>query len=727
MRLGKKVRNFVATVIVCSSLLTVRPAQAWIWPTIDLSLIGPFVSDISTAISEVTGAIAQIENYTKTISSIGDQISAVAKYAADLKNTITNIVNTVNKITANIVRAYADTETIMSKIQDELKIVNENNQQAAEETVEDVEETIDLDEGVEEAQNKLNKTREEQEKNKQNIEKMINEAADSVTKMTTDAKETVDMLLNSFSENGDLDEKTKKNLEEEAYKLKERMDNFLEQATTVFDYLKQDLNEKDSNISEAIKEYSDAIDAYYNGTMSKEELAEAGKNFKQAIKENNLSINQSAIDEMVEEAKAIVTDVDAFKESVLDSIANNKDYSDEDDENKTSLILDNNKTKRYAFHYADKRTSVLLKGVYAEDDGSFLMPMALKCKNFKIDKMEENLANFRNCVVRAKLEKEYFCPNAKDEAALNNCDPFAMEDVYEKNMETDGAYKYIVDEYGRANVVNSIKIKQYAATWQDMTNKKSTQYTLNDQFNKIDNTRNAYVHQGMIDIENPRLWSQLRRVDAMKRAQEVTTFYANEKSLYLDGRDEDFVDSEAKNLGLADISVPDGGSQKKNIISNMMLYICDLKWEDVSVAPEDKFNAEKTRKAEENIVGCMRKYVEGATKGQDDELKKQWRTRETKTITDTMFHTLALATINNYKSSKDYAEPKSGEKNIVSLQDGQNDAKTAKEDYSAGAQINYYSTKQLLTIVDADAQSLQTEIMQILPTLNYNQFPKSDN
>lgn len=65
------------------------------------------------------------------------------------------------------------------------------------------------------------------------------------------------------------------------------------------------------------------------------------------------------------------------------------------------------------------------------------------------------------------------------------------------------------------------------------------------------------------------------------------------------------------------------------------------------------------------------------------------------------------------------------DKNIVSMQDGLKESTTTKDDYAAGAQINYYSTQQILSIVDADAQNQQTEILKDLATFDYNYFGKT--
>ena len=100
-----------------------------------------------------------------------------------------------------------------------------------------------------------------------------------------------------------------------------------------------------------------------------------------------------------------------------------------------------------------------------------------------------------------------------------------------------------------------------------------------------------------------------------------------------------------------------------------------------------------------------------------------------KAYNDSAFNNLTLAIINNYKSSLDYANPEqlpnADDENIVTMQKGIKESTTARDDYSAGAQMNYYTTLQILSIIDADAQNQQTGILKDLMTFDYNYFGQS--
>ena len=60
------------------------------------------------------------------------------------------------------------------------------------------------------------------------------------------------------------------------------------------------------------------------------------------------------------------------------------------------------------------------------------------------------------------------------------------------------------------------------------------------------------------------------------------------------------------------------------------------------------------------------------------------------------------------------------------MQDGIKESTTARDDYSAGAQMNYYTTMQILSLIDADAQNQQTEILKDLMTFDYTYFGQSE-
>jgi len=169
------------------------------------------------------------------------------------------------------------------------------------------------------------------------------------------------------------------------------------------------------------------------------------------------------------------------------------------------------------------------------------------------------------------------------------------------------------------------------------------------------------------------------------------------------------------------------------VISNVFPYLCDGSAGAFSLPYESKNDAGKMEKVELAIRDCMKKYIEPATNGSNDSLgrfgkgpddiKRGWRELEIKAMTDSLYHTIALSTINLYLSAKDYAYlKKAKEVNIASINQDLKDGKSSRNDYGAGAKINHYGAQQLLTIIDADAQALQSEIIKDMLDTSFDFF-----
>lgn len=786
MKMGKKVKNFIATVIVCSALITGRPAHAWLWPTIDITQISTFVSSITQCIGQVATATAQIKNYTETIHAIGDQVSSIAQYVTDLKNEISKIISLVNEITTSITYGVHTIDSILQDIEAQVSGMENQEEEIADEVEEDIEEEIDDEETDEEdVQKTLNEALEETKKAQEETAATIKQAEGTISTITDQANASIDNLMSSILNDELLSEEQQNELKQEAEDVKTQISDLENHANEVLNKMENDLNEENKNIIDAYADYSKGIGDYYNQEITREELTAKGEEFKENISSADSSVNKDELNGLFDEVNSVVEAVDNLKEDISNGVANNKDYSDEEipqEENKADQgdkVSINDKMEKkiqnislanltnhttYVFSFHSDQTHQHAKGIakklktgYYGVDQDFLLSRELVCdKNAKLDdladKPEKGIEWFKDCVIKAKTEKEYWCPNASDEKAIAQCDPFKLsKGLYKKKYKNEGVYKHLFEDYSMANIVGLNKIKQYATTWQDLSNKESTLSTLQDQFSKIDNTRNAYALQSIIDLESPQLWSRLRRIDSLERAKDVINYYRQQPTLYLDGRqgNEDYSDAQKEEPGTLEIDVGDGKTEDKTIMSHVMLHLCGLKAKDISIDPKKKGTKEEGKeieKAEGKIKDCMFKYANLATRGGDakfgnieavgqsgertrsrDDVMKEWRGKEIKTLTDSMFHTLYMATVNNFRSSKDYAKLSDGEVNIVSIQKGIKKAKEARDDYSSGAQNNYYSAQQILTVIDADAQSLQTEIIRDIASMSYNFFDTVDD
>lgn len=717
------VKNFMGVAVVLGCLISIRPAHAFVWPTIEMSAIVSFVNKVTTGINKITNVTAQIENATKTINSVGDQVASAKKYAADLRETMASIVDGVTKITTNVIKITTDIETIFNELEAQEQKNLEQQNENAQNTVDTVNSQVDAGASEEEVQETISAAKDEAEARRQSFNQDLDDVEKTITASIDNGNQAIDMLVDAVNGYEGLDDTERESFKEEAEQIKTKMNGLKDKTSAIIAKAKEDYNaEYSEHVTAAFDAYSKAVSDFYAGKIDRAGLEKAGEEFKATIASMSTVINGEEIDALIKDAQSVAEDIEALKENILNAIGNEKDYPDDEELEENAANFSYPPAKAYAFNFHKENESLLLKGVYSTEDKSFLLSKELQCKNLDISKIEESTEAFRDCVVRAKTESDYFCPENPEE-----CQPF--NDALYKKFKKNGVYKHILQDYSMANVVNINKIKQYTATWGDLENEESTISVLIKTLDNVDNTRAGYQLMGQADIERPRLWSELRRIDAIQRAKDIVKKFQQSGTLYIDGRDDEYTAAINENRGEMTIE-----SQKKQIFPNVMLYKCDIKAEDVSVSVEDKHESTKVTEAENKIVDCLFKYAEAAGRGtidgkviyelEPDRGKDEWRTKQTKAFNDSAFQTLALSVINNYKSSKDYTTPEDGETNIVSLQNGQKESTTARDDYSAGAQINYYTTQQILSIVDADAQSLQTEILKDLQTFGYNYFDR---
>lgn len=794
MGIGKKIVKFMAMILVCQSLILVRPAEAFVWPSINLTNISSFVSTLGNGIKQVITAKAEIDNYVKNIHAIGDQISTVAKFASDLKKAIESIMETINKIAMSLVNSVFDVEKMMKSLRDEAKKVQQEKAQIADSVSDNVWQGIEDGDNEEDILDALNSGEEETKEKDKRINELLDKAEQSVKDLTEQSNETLDMLNNSLMENANLDEEKQKELQQKIDNLKQKMNAYHQHSLEIIRKMREEYNESSVAVLEAYAKYRQDISDYFAGKITKEELEERDKAFKETVRNADANIDEQELANLTKEGEELVKEIEQVKEEILDLVANNKDYSDEDEPDKTSAWMVP-KPMQFVFNFHSEHSSAYLKGCYAKKndcdiypdikgDKSFLLSKELTasgsyktgkgkdCQDLKfadIDNGKQNdfLDRLRDCVIRAKVEKDYFCPDmSEDDIIAGKCDPFDKNKNGEgnfnhKRMKENGVYSHIIQDYSSANIVNANKMKQYSRTWLDADDKNSQIRTYHTQFENADSTRSGYGIIAMIDVEALQLWSKLRRLDAISRAKKIMDSYKHTERLFLDGRksardgesNEIFITAQKENPGLYEYS-QDGNTKKASIMSNMFLYLCDesLTGEDISLDPSEKADKSKKEKAEGNVVKCIKQFAEGATHGTinggepvtvkitsvdkngratqkevedlPEVAKARWRTNQIKAVTDSQYQTFGLATINLYKSSKDYVEVNKPEVNVRSLlEQARDDTKDAKNDYGLGGKINNYATQQLLSIVDAEAQAVQTEIMSDLPTISYDFFP----
>ncbi len=371
-------------------------------------------------------------------------------------------------------------------------------------------------------------------------------------------------------------------------------------------------------------------------------------------------------------------------------------------------------------------------------------------KKDHLKKLEDHTEQFRECVTLAKAEKEYVCTLQGIPLTDKKCDPYELEPKNEfsgreklyKPYRRDGVYDHIIEDYSIANIINNNRLQQFTTTWFEDTYEKLLKEISENQGNAtVDNARGSQVYMQMIELEAPKLWSWIRVTDTLQRSKEAVQQFQIGNTLYLDARWADFAAAQKNKPGVQKNINTEDGPVDRQIFSHVFLHNCGLDAEKISVEEKDKHDTNAISAVEKNIAKCLYRHAAGASGrrkedgttycGTDltlEQCRTLWQQKEIAAINDSSFQTLTMSTINNYKSSRDYIKPKELEKNeinIASLQQDMKENKMARDDYNSGAQINYYSTMQILNIVDADAQNLQTEIMKYLTELDYNFFDDS--
>ncbi len=733
MRSKRKIKNFAFTLAMCFSIILGKPAHAFVWPTIDITMITSFVSSIHSCLGQVKAAKAQIETYIQTIDAVGDQASSMVKYAMKLKNSLSTIQDKVDGITQSV-----NPVNPLRQVFDNLEEGSSSlNGEVVETALADINNKIQNSEGGRDIQQILQESQTNVLRQNKQTEQLLSEAQNSVQSFFDNSEKSLDMLVETTIKDGELNEESSAQIQTEKNTVKNGIKNLKTETLNYIASLKDENVNNKELIMTAYNEYEQDIQDYYAGKIDRKQLDTKANAFKENVTKKS-AIDANVKDNLLKMAENITVQLDELKESIIDKVANNKDYSDEDIYSKTgSINVSNN--KKYVFNYSETHNRIYLKGIYANQepvnikggDKNFIFPRELwgksggKCKNLKFEKIKDNvdefLESYRDCVIRAKTEKDYFCPGD------NNCDPYKKEPIF-KGFEREGVYKHIVQDYGVANELNIIAIKQEMMSWQQPKedNPDSTLAKLQHlQESGTSNTLDAYTLQGMIGLENAKLWSRLRRVDALSRAKDVANLYRQQNDLYIDGRDEEFRDAQDSCPGLINEN-----NESKTVLSNVILYVCKKKGEDFSVSYENRGKEGIVKAAEKNIKDCFQTYAKNTSVGEgvDSENMTEWRKKEEKALNDSAFYTLAFATINNYKSSKDFDE-KAGEDDpsIITLEEGVNKISTLMDSYNSGVETSYYTTQQILNVVDTDAQSLQTDIIKDLKTMSADFFGEEES
>ena len=601
--LRKKLAKYIlgAALFCCSFLIALRPAQAFIWPTIDLGEIASFVNTINTGLQQVKSVKSQVDNAINTVKVVGDQVSSVMKYATDLKNTVADIKDKAQKVVNEVKEGIESIGDAVQDIDERLNGEKDKNEAIADSTTETIEDQIEAGGTEDEVQSTLDDAEQKMATQQEAINQIFDEAQTNIDTTLENSNKAIEMLVNGVEQNSDLSDEEKNKLKDQANEIRDDIDILQSKASSIIAQAKEDFNQKYSQqVAEAFSSYSQAISDYYSGKIDKEGLKAAGEEFKKAISEASTDIDDNVISDLVADVQKIADKTSELENSIMNSISNSKGYSDGSEEANNKFIDE----KIYAFSFTSDKETALFSAEY-DDQGNFEISKELLCSEFnEVGEIEEKPRGLRMCLEKAKGDRE------------------TWGDIYSdslyKDYRKDGVYKHIVKDYNIANIIGVSRVKQFSAAWGNLKpegdEEKGTYLKLQDMLKNVSNTRDAFVAMGMIDIEAPKMWSQLRRMDALYRSKIAMQAYEKEPELYLnESTDEDFFQAKKFSQGIIqDDSHLDTGEPKcvvgKRLFSDSFLYLCEpreLFAKDISVSVVKKAEADAYSDAEGELKECL--------------------------------------------------------------------------------------------------------------------------
>ena len=738
MKIKGKTKKILLATIIGSYFATISSAFAFVWPVINLQKISTTVKNINNMISNVTNVTGQIKTTVGKINAIGDVIGSIEKYANEIKskieavkkqimdvvNAVVSAVETVKQAVEDVTAALEETvEAVKGLVDEAVSTVNNLiNEGASKEEVLDVVETAEKE--AEAARDKgLNE---------------IDEKGKDVSQTLDEASETLKTMIDAVNEYDGIDDKQKEEFSNRASDIEKRIEELKSGLDEVINNAKENFNEQYSMfVTEAFNEYTQAINDYYSGKISKEELQKAGEKLNKSVSSLDVQLDDGLISQIVSSAQDIANDIETLENDILDAISNNKDYSDKEAFN---TILDSG--VKYSFSYSLNEELIHAKIVEDVNDSRFLVSCELLCD----DRLNEPANNsYPGKTLDPSKFLQYF--NDAKENDGKKCVETCNSDESERvKIRKEGVFTHIAKDYSLANLANVTQTKQYATNW--ITSDKEGYEKLKKGIqSSSDNNRNAESQRKLVDLEIPRAWNFIRRVESLSRAKNMVGYYNSIKSAYLYNVEEggndvpgyhaNYADVAREALGVVEIKTEttSQGTVTDNIqlFSDVLLYYCNnLKGSEIYKDGHTKEEVEK------HLKDCMANFAIGASFGLDvlkgekdssymnDTRKKMWGVRAQMAASDSALKTLIHAIEDNHNSI--FVERDSDEEGTFkSLAASTGETNDLRDEYITGALINKFGINQLLEMVDSDAQALQTEVLMSLPEIDYGYFPDLDD
>ncbi len=728
MKIKGKTKKLLIVTIISSYFATMSSAFAFVWPVINLQKIATTVKNINNMISQVTNVTGQIKTTVGKINAIGDVIGSIEKYA----DKITSKINEIKQQIVEVIEAVKSAVETVKKAVDDVKKAIDDTTEAIKSLVDDTISTVEglIDDGAtkEEVIDVVENAEEEAEKIKNEGLENIDNTGKDVSQTLDEASETLRTMIDAVNEYDGINDQQKEDFSQRASDIEKRIEELKVNLGEIINNAKENYNEQFSMfVTEAFNEYTQAINDYYSGKITKEDLEKAGAKLNESVSSLDVQIDDDLISDLVSSAQNIANDIETLENDILDAISNNKDYSDDAFNN----ILDTE--IKYSFSYS--YTNELANATVVSSDGErFLVSCELLC-----DKNENELTDNTNPGKEITLQTLIEYLNDAKEMDGKKCVEKCNEDEAEREkIRKEGIFTHITKDYSLANLANVTQTKQYASNWINSEEEGYNKLLREIQKNG-DNNRNAESQRKLIDLEIPRAWNFIRRVDALNRAKDMVNYYNTSESTYLHdtGYYDDkevpinYLDVIQERRGIVSIKTKTSNNQEQTdeveLFPDALFYYCNYKGEDIYSSEKDG-----KKEMEEKIKDCMYKFALGMSlgtttpsdtpkEGENTEYNMTaWNIKSNMSVSDAAIKTLAFSIEDNNNSI--FVEDGDVEGTFQALTTEVGQTNDLRDEYITGAFINSVGTTQILDIIDSEAQALQTEILMILPEIDYNYF-----
>ena len=300
-------KNQLSLILISFGLLIVsKPATAF--PVLDFGQVIPLPQQVSNGIARLKEVKDSLTNLKQTLSEIGDEVKSISEFSKDISIDPSKLKKAAKVSHNNVLENMEGIAVAQSGLSDILKMAQEAKQ--------------DLAEGIVAQTEELLVASEENPQIKENLAANFESTKEIGVQLAENVNESFNTALNTLNKNA---EKSYKSLVElnKVVKNEKTFD-----ATEINTLLARDLDNREraasdmginiiekahaqynkeykENFADELNNYQKIVLAYANGNVNKEDVVNAGQQFKLAVANITTHLNDSDIANYQKEAQTI--------------------------------------------------------------------------------------------------------------------------------------------------------------------------------------------------------------------------------------------------------------------------------------------------------------------------------------------------------------------------------------------------------------------------------------